>query len=188
MAITKIQSESLNLADDFAFTGTITGAGGGKVLQVVQTVKTDTFSSSSTSWIDVTGLSVSITPASTSNKVLIMITANFSANEHIQAKLVRNSTDLFIGDAAGSRTRASYNTFGRIGSGSDLGGTGYLGAVPMSVSYLDSPATTSSTTYKIQTIVAAGSYISYVNKTALDTDAASLGRLASSITAYEIAG
>ena len=129
-----------------------------------------------------------LTPASTSNKILVMVTANISASEHIQAKLVRDSTDLFIGDASSNRTRASYNTFGRVGSGSDLGGTGYFGAVPMSVSYLDSPATTSSTTYKIQTNLNSGSWVAYVNRTAEDQDSGSFGRLASSITAYEIAG
>ncbi len=45
----------------------------GNVLQVVSTAKTDVFSSSSTSFTDVTGLSVAITPSSTSNKILVSV-------------------------------------------------------------------------------------------------------------------
>ena len=45
----------------------LTGISGGKILQVVSTTKTDPFSSSSTSYVDVTGLSATITPASSSN-------------------------------------------------------------------------------------------------------------------------
>ena len=51
---------------------TATGFGGGKVLQVVQTYKTDTASTTSTSFTDVSGFSANITPASTSNKILVL--------------------------------------------------------------------------------------------------------------------
>ena len=46
---------------------------GGKVLQVVSTAKTDTFSTSSTSFTDITGLSVAITPSATSSKILVFL-------------------------------------------------------------------------------------------------------------------
>ena len=55
--------------------GTVTIPAGGKILQVLQTVKTDTFTTTSTSFVDVTGLSVSITPATTSSKILILVHA-----------------------------------------------------------------------------------------------------------------
>ena len=48
MALSKLRSESIDLTDDFAFTGTITGVGGGKILRVLQSVKTDTFSHATT--------------------------------------------------------------------------------------------------------------------------------------------
>ena len=73
MAITKIQAESMNLADTYAFTGTVSGAGGGKIGQVIQTVKTDVFSTTSTSFVDVTGLTASITPSATSSKILVRV-------------------------------------------------------------------------------------------------------------------
>ena len=70
MSLSKIQSESINLADNFAFTGTVSGAGGGKIGQVVST-NTDatSFSTTSTTLVDITGLSVAITPSATSSKI-----------------------------------------------------------------------------------------------------------------------
>ena len=64
MAITKLQAEALNLADTYAFTGTVTGAGGGKVLQVVFG-STSTETRNSTNTLADTGLSASITPSAT---------------------------------------------------------------------------------------------------------------------------
>ena len=62
MALIKVQSEGINLADDFTFRGTVAGDGGGKVLQVIQTASATDFSTSSTSFVEVTTLSTSITP------------------------------------------------------------------------------------------------------------------------------
>jgi len=74
MAIDKIQSESINLADTFAFTGTVSGAG--KIGQVVSShVSTSSmFSTSSTSYVDVTSATVSITPSATSSKIYHVLT------------------------------------------------------------------------------------------------------------------
>ena len=79
MPITRIQS--LGITDgtivnaDINASAAIAGTklSAGAVLQVVSTAKTDTFSSSTGSYIDITGLSVSITPSSTSNKILILL-------------------------------------------------------------------------------------------------------------------
>ena len=86
----------------------------GSVLQVVQTVKTSTFTTSSTSFTDVTGLSVSITPTSASNKILVLCYAvlsntNTGGNYYSFARLMRDATPIFVGDAAGSRLQASYS-------------------------------------------------------------------------------
>jgi len=68
----------------------------GSVIQTLSVTKTDTFSSSSTSFIDITGFSVSITPISTSSKILIVgvLTASTGLQNTITgyAQLVRNST------------------------------------------------------------------------------------------------
>jgi hypothetical protein len=151
---------------------------GGKVAQVVSTVKTDTFSTTSTSYVDVTGFSVSITPSSASSKVLVV--ANFTVGNAGAGvdpfwQLVRTSTAIFIGDAAGSRTRGS--TGGRA--------TADAATASNSLIFLDSPATTSATTYKLQAASNTATTI-YVNRSQDDADQTARGRFASSITVMEI--
>jgi hypothetical protein len=68
----------------------------GSVLQVVSTTKTDTFSTSSTSYTDLTGLSVSITPTSATSKVLVFYTVNGKQTTTPSMRLVRNSTAICI--------------------------------------------------------------------------------------------
>ena len=153
----------------------------GGVLQVVSTVKTDTFSTTSNSYVDVTGLSVSITPTSASSKILVLFQINGSQNvgaNRAMVKLLRGSTVINAGDAAGSRTPA----LGGFSSSDHS-----IPSTPVSGSFLDSPATTSSTTYKIQLAMSAGSGSAYINQTNQDTDQASQIRTASTITVMEIA-
>lgn len=161
------------------------GPGTGKVLQVVSTAKTDTFSASVTgpTFTDITGLSASITPVDTSNKVLIMVSmqvATSATTVPFMAKLVRDSTDIFIGDAASSRIQASAHE-----QSTQLYTMGSINLI-----YLDSPSTTSATTYKVQGTAGAttSTYTIYVNRTDTDTDANTFARTASSITLFEISG
>jgi hypothetical protein len=119
----------------------------GTVLQVVQTVKADTWSSSSdgTSFYPVTGLTVSITPKFVTSKVLVMVNVHASSGYwEIQGRITRNGGDLTgsWGNARGSRTRATFmdNRYENVGS--QRYGWGILYS-----QYLDSPATASSTTY-----------------------------------------
>ena len=159
-------------------TSGLTKTGGfGVVLQVVQTVKTDTFSTASTSYTDVTGISVSITPSSTSSKVLVMLEANSSTTggNNAMFRLKRDSTTLSVGDAADSRSQAAYQQ--RINDTN--------AALNGSITLLDSPSTTSSTTYKLQTKVQGGTVD--INRTAANTDGAAYARTMSTITAMEIA-
>ena len=162
---------------------TVSGLTTGKVLQVVQAVKTDTFSYAGTTFADVTGLSVSITPSATSSKILIFSTINGAANfRYSGIRLVRDSTDIFIGDAAGSRTRVTIP----IDSNSDEPSNSYVSR-NMGFNYLDSPSTTSATTYKIQVAIAySASYTTYINTNADDSDANFTLRSASNIIAMEI--
>jgi len=155
---------------------TFAAAGGGKVLQVLSTTKTDTFSTSSTSFVDVTGLSVSITPSSASNKILI-IASIYGGNDtqYSFARLMRDATPICIGDANGDNTRGSFTNF-YTGDGSNFkGGT---------QNYLDSPSTTSSITYKIQML--AGSGTVYLNYGGAISTVSSRARVASTITVMEI--
>ena len=112
-------------------------AGGGKVLQVVQGTLTGGISSGSSTFAD-TGLSVSITPSSASSKVLIITTLSgcrkTGADTYLEFKLLRASTNIMnVGYTAHN---------GQAGQPNDIGTT--------SLTILDSPATTSATTYKVQ--------------------------------------
>jgi hypothetical protein len=149
----------------------------GSILQVLSTAKTDTFSTASTSFVDVTGMSVTITPRSTSSKILIMIGAQVSMSgaDCTTVKVLRGSTDIFIGDAAGSRPRVS--------SSKSFTSNG-IEAAP--IIYLDSPATTSATTYKLQMRLASGT--AYLNRSSSDGDNSAHPRTGSSITVMEVQG
>lgn len=153
----------------------------GAVLQVVSTTKTDTFSTTSTTFTDVTGLSVSITPKFSTSKIYVSFTSNMTAdvaNSGFQARLVRNSTPICVGDAAASRPQSSVG-------GSSLN---TFIAVNVTNQFLDSPATTSATTYKVQMFNSAGT-TSYVNRTQGDRNTTVAdARYASTITVMEIAG
>jgi len=168
---------------------TITGTPNrGKILQVVQTVKSDTFATSfGALWGDLPGLSVNITPSSTSSRILVLLDIKFIGDTDAsisRIKLVRNSTDIYIGDAAGSRTRSSgaQNYITSAGSG----GFNVLASGGI---YLDSPATTSATTYKVQGGGDNNATIFFLNRTESDRNTAYADtRTASSITVMEVAG
>jgi hypothetical protein len=156
----------------------------GSVLQVVSTIKPDTFSSTSqTTFTDITGLSVSITPTSSSSQVLVMVSvggASMDVGGAEAFRLVRGSTAIGVGTASGSRQATSWRDY--------LGSTdGNVAQGGYCFTFLDSPATTSSTTYKLQMIVQGGT--GYINRSPSDTDDnRSYGtRPASTITVMEIA-
>jgi hypothetical protein len=156
-------------------------SGGGKVLQVVSTAKTDGFSSNTAAFTDITGLSVSITPSAATSKILVLVTLNASGRDgqgNSAARILRDSTDIFIGDTAGSRVRASTDI-----SRLDVNANKNFG-----LTFLDSPATTSALTYKIQVsgLPIASGFTTYVNRSYDDTDSGSFARSASSITVMEI--
>jgi len=154
MALTKIQS--LGITDgtivnaDINASAAIAGTkltGAGKVLQVVQTVKTSVFSTSSSSYTDVTGASVSITPSSASNKILILINGEYSGGDDSfgYLKVLRDSTDLSVGDLRGSEQRATMSASPRTAGGASNNVTRAFGC-----NILDTPSSTSSVTYKLQ--------------------------------------
>jgi len=149
------------------------------VLQVVSATKTDTFATDpSSSFIDVTGLSVSITPSSTSSKVLINTSISGGGSTGVSIahfRLLRGSTVIYAGDSAGSRTLGFAQSID-----SDANASEHVSGV-----FLDSPSTTSATTYKIQTY---SNGVVYVNRSRDDGNEANRSRNASTILAMEIAG
>ena len=171
MSITKILSRGISTLP------------AGSVLQVVSTTKTDTFSvaSGAGAYTDITGLSASITPSSASNKILVLysIDAGTDSDVFIVLQLVRGSTAIQVADTAGSRRSSSIGRY--------LGGTAMGPGMHTSMgnNFLDSPNTTSSTTYKLQ-IGANGACALLVNRSSSDGDASSAFRATSTITLMEI--
>jgi len=121
-----------------ALTGTIlTNKTAGTVLQVVQGTSTSGFNTTSASFTS-TSISASITPSSSSNKVFVLVSTNITNTAmtgDVTATIYRSATDLSSG--------SGFNYYQNAGSGS------VYQWVPTIMSYLDSPATTSSTTYTI---------------------------------------
>ena len=177
MAITRLGGAN-------AITGTIPNSvlAAGNVIQVVQSVKTDTSSTTSTSAVDISGLSASITPSSASNKILILVQigsagqSNFNSRVHFV--LSGGNTSTYIGDTSSSGNRVAMTICPR-------GSTdGQYAQIPGKITYLDSPSTTSATTYKVQFFVSGNT--GYINRPG--TEDANTGLTASSITVLEIAG
>ena len=153
---------------------------GGKVLQVVQTLKTDTFTTASASYVDLTGGSVTITPSSASNKILVMayvVLSNITDTAASFFRVVRDSTAIGGGTAVSNRISAAGSFYPPQTYSTGVSGWHYL----------DSPSSTSSLTYKIQ-IAAESGYTATVGRSGQDSDAAHTGRYPSIITVMEIAG
>jgi hypothetical protein len=161
--------------------GLPSGSSGGTV-QIKSVTKTDTFSVTSSSYTDVTDLTLSITPRSTSNKILVSYNLTCGTEDsgyQWGIRLVRDSTAIFVGDTAGNRDRVS--NFVR-NNGSDLH------TVYPSGQHLDSPNTSSSVTYKLQVKAYTSGRALHINKVHNDSDDAAVGRSASSITVMELSG
>ena len=159
----------------------------GSVLQVVsatQTAVVSFTSSNSNTYQDISGLSVTITPTSSSNKIFVMFSCNVSqsttATAHI--RLVRGSTAISVGDSSGNR-------FGSTSVLRSQADPYNFEMGELSGMFLDSPATTSATTYKMQgTLGSTYNGTFYLNRTKNDADADYGSRGVSSITVMEIAG
>lgn len=155
-----------------------------RILQVVSTTKTDTFSASIGSGADtaITGLSATITPTSADSKILVMFqAAGARANDlpYFFVRLYRGATEIGSGATASNRTSVIQ------ASGIVAVDTTAIG--PVSGHFLDSPATTSATTYALHAAnVGTGTHTYYVNRSQDDVDAANFPRTSSSITVMEV--
>jgi hypothetical protein len=164
-----------------------TGTGMGKVLQVVSTTKTDTFSASigGGAFTDVTGLTVSITPSSTSNKILVLSTLYGSNTD---SNIYGSTGFRIFRDAVGLHPANVSNRKGT--SGTVLQGMTFdTGIGNVNFNYLDTPSSTSSLTYKVQVMNTSTVTRSInVNKSGGDPDSINSARTYSTITLMEIAG
>jgi len=150
--------------------------GGGKVLQVVSTTKTNTFSMSSTAYTDITGLSVVITPSSTLNKILVDVSVSVNPQDDSACwyEIQRGATSIGSGVAAGSRP-AAFASFSPRNT---------FGTTTLAGSFLDSPTSISALTYKVRIARNIGNL--FVNTTGNDTDNLNNPRTSSTITVMEI--
>jgi len=181
---------TIDTSQNATFAGTLTATGklasssmpAGSIVQVLQTAKTDTFSTTSTSFVDITSLSVSITPSSNTSKILVLVDIGYgitNAGYSMFNQLLRDSTAIYQGDASSSSNR------GQTMFPGDIAGSQYFIYRPATI-FLDSPATTSSVTYKVQIKTGSGTVV-YVNRTGADLGTAAGGiRSASSITVMEV--
>jgi hypothetical protein len=145
----------------------------GSILQVVSTVMSNSFTTTSTVLTDVTGLTVSITPSSATSKVLVIceVMVGAGAGGSVRLNLTRDSTDLAVPTFATNNA----TMFQRIVDNNDT--------QKQSFCFLDSPASTSALTYKIRAIAFSGQTVA-VNRRGNDlADGGS-----SSITVMEVAG
>lgn len=158
----------------------VAAAGGGKLLQVVSTTKSNTFSSTTlNTWVDVTGLSATITPTANTSKILVMVTTMLGTNAGLgfnYGRVLRGANVLTVGDSANLRISAGFG--GRAADADTCAGYNY--------STLDEPATTSATTYKVQIYAQGGTAAAYVNRCHTDGNSDTFARLVSTITLFEI--
>jgi hypothetical protein len=131
-----------------------------RILQVVSVFKADAFSMTGTTYTDVTGLSVSITPQSSSSQIICMgqINSSTATGEQLFGQLLRDAT--VIGNGTGGSSINAITTGG-------VANTAGMNTTPFF--FVDSPATTSATTYKIQIKTAGAAVVGYINRRHQDT-------------------
>jgi len=161
--------------------GLPSGSSGG-IIQVKSVVKTDLFNTASSSFTDITGLSVSITPTRSDSKILFQFHLGSFQNQNNSSRafvrMVRDSTAICVGDAATGHectaavcSRANDDNYTQF---------------PVSMQFLDSPSTTSAVTYKLQASCGNDGGTLYLNSAG--TQDAQGGNTASTITVMEISG
>jgi hypothetical protein len=170
-------------------TGTIAAARlpAGSVLQVVSTTTNSSFSTSATSFVNITGMSLSITPSSTTSKILVMGHMQVGGGDDARYsayRLTRNSTNVIEGNKGGNNGTVAF-----LSSGGANGGNRPYTNENMGFNYLDSPASTSALTYTIQVNpnVAFSGRVFYLNRPEDLADALRIWTV-STLTLIEIAG
>ena len=162
-------------------TVTLPAGTGGKVLQVLSATKTDTFSTTSTSFVDVPDLSITITPAASTSKLLVMADVKLGNSNYVgYFRIERDGSPTFQPDAAGSRPLVhGVGTYGN-------GGTQYELA-SAAVHFLETAGSTNTTTFNVAIRNYVSSHTLYINRTHVDRNLADYEpRTISNITVMEI--
>ena len=178
----RIGSNTIGISSGGSKVGEIgVGYGGftGNIIQVQSTTKSDPFTTpTANTFLDVPNLFVTITPKYITSKILVMMSISYicdSGSYTHQARVVRDSTPIGIGDVFGSRSRSTVGTQRTTDPANPL---------TQSIQFLDSPSSTSLLTYKIQVISQGGTL--YVNRSGEATDDASRSATISNITVMEV--
>ena len=153
--------------------------GGGSIIQVKMGTLTSVFTTTSSSMVD-TGLSVSITPKFSTSKILVNVSLGSFQNggrlKRAMMNIVRDSTNVIVGDA---RTGVECTACVCVRAADDN-----YAQIPLAFTVLDSPATTSAITYKVQATRGPDDQTVYLNGNQ-GGDAYS-GNTASTITVMEV--
>ena len=159
----------------------VVGAGGGKILQVVSTTKTDHFSTTSSSLTEVTGLNVSITPSASTSKIYLNIDVSLGGSTAYTAfNIKRDSTLIAVTTAVDGNDNRHQGTFGKvIVQDSGIHSTGF--------NFLDTPGDTNAHTYKIFVISTYGNRTVDINRSHNTGNYAYDFAGCSTITAMEVA-
>jgi len=152
---------------------------------IVSTAKTDTFTTTSTSYTTITGLTATITPTSASNKILAIAVVNGAMQEITNAgganiRLNDGTTTSDVGATAGSRIRSSL-VFARSAPNNTIIFSG-------TIVWLYSPATTSAVTIEAEILRGGTAGTCYINRSQADSDATQYSRTASTLTLIEVRG
>ena len=160
--------------------GIPSGSNGG-IIQVKEHYKSDVASTTSTSYTDMTGMSATITPTSSSNKILVTVVLGLlSSSNTVTVQLTTSDNTVVIqGDSVSGKVMSSAGNY----YGGSSHGRGNYGSPQTVFSKLHSPATTSAVTYKLRWFVYSGT--GYINRTAYDADRFAY-RHASTITLMEV--
>jgi hypothetical protein len=152
---------------------------------VVQTVKTDVFTTSSSSFTTVTGMSVTITPTSATSKILLIgqvfVSGPVDAVIGAHVRFAGGNSGTYVGDADGSRIQA----VGGLGPTFTTNFAAWNLALPIAMVYLDSPGTASPVTYSVE--MRSNSGTATFNRSGSDPNNSGNARTASSITVIEVA-
>ena len=168
-------------AADLASGAARSNFGAGCILQVAQGVNTNVQNNlTSSTFADIPGITATITPTSTSSKILVMVSLYGGATSNCGVRLMRGSTPIAVNTNSPSGSR-------KVGSAGDFYANVSNTGCTISITFLDSPATTSATTYKMQYFTTAG-YSFCLNSNYSDADQYYVTRGISTITLMEIAG
>jgi hypothetical protein len=172
--------------DSIVPSGGLSSGKSGGIIQIVQSVKQDRQVMNSTSFTDISGLSASITPASTSNKIFLIVELRGSTvNTDEEVKIDRNGTRLTGMEGASAGNNSVPSIMGHFWAGGGGGNTN--SGKSHTMFFLDSPASGDPLTYKVQLKCTQG-YTTYINTTYDSANDYYENRLASSITLMEVSG